>query len=691
MPIMKKFFLLSTLYLITASKVICQWDADNYDTKVSVTKNLYSYQTKSVTDGSNGSIIVFKNQTAHGDVDTVQSFIKAQRLDSNGVVKWGSISNPKIISGSDYYQDLKDVISDGNGGAFASWIGYRTEQEDGSNSGNLYVQHIDKGGSTSWTSSGQLVSTNALYSNDYAKLCLDGTGGVFVTWHKIVFIDTISYADIYVQHLNSAGSLLWNPAGIQVAIAGGFRLFPQIVTDDAGGAIICFVDTRNGSYHYDPEDRDNTDIYAQRLDANGNRLWNDTGVIVSNAPSNQFLNIEDYGYKRLVSDGNGGAILVFDDYRQNGNRSSNNLYAQKINNNGLRQWTENGVEVRTSGSTKYVGNVNSDGIGGILLSWNEGFRDGQNFIYAQRLSSLGSLQWTSTAILLDEMIYSDYFIGESDIISDRMGNFIVTWTNYSDEYYEASKYIKAQKINDAGQTQWGIGKIINTVDDYASNSTIVTAEDGATIIAWKDGREGGSDIFANKILSNGEIVTSDILPLKLVQFDASPLEDEVLLSWTTENEFNTKSFLVERSSDNVNFSNVGSIAAVRNNPLNSKYNFTDDAPLSGISFYRLKMYDAAGTFSYSSVKKITIGLPNLKVKILSNPLKDKATMLLTAKKASKVEFILYNITGQALIKGTKQLVQGQQQIELNIAYLSSGIYKLVIQNKEEKVLLTIKK
>lgn len=179
--------------------------------------------------------------------------------------------------------------------------------------------------------------------------------------------------------------------------------------------------------------------------------------------------------------------------------------------------------------------------------------------------------------------------------------------------------------------------------------------------------------------------------MKLVQFDASLLKDEVLLSWTTENEFNTKSFLVERSSDNVNFSTVGSIAAVGNNPLNSEYNFTDDAPLSGISFYRLKMYDAAGTFSYSSIKKITISLPNLKVKILGNPVKDKAIMLLTAKESAKVEFILYNITGQALIKGTKQLVQGQQQIELNMACLSSGIYKFVIQNKEEKVLLTIKK
>lgn len=407
---MKKIFLLFALCLTTVSEAICQWNADNYDTRVSVTKNLYSYQTKAVTDGSNGSIIVFKNQTAHGDVDTVQSFIKAQRLDSNGVVKWGSISNPKIISGSDYYQDLTDVISDGNGGAFVSWIGYKTEQDNSANSGSLYMQHLDKDGTVLWSSSGQLVSTNTLYSNDYARLCLDGIGGAFVTWRKIIFTYTISYADVYAQHLSSTGSLLWNPIGVLVAIADGFRLFPQIVTDDAGGAIICFVDTRNGSYHYDPEDRDNTDIYAQRLDANGNRLWNNPGVIVSNAPSNQFLNIEDYGYKRLVSDGNGGAILVFDDYRQNGNRSSNNLYAQKINSNGSRQWIENGVQVRTSGSTKYVGNVNSDGMGGILLSWNEGDRYEQNFIYAQRISSSGSLQWTNTAVLLDEMVYSIFLL-----------------------------------------------------------------------------------------------------------------------------------------------------------------------------------------------------------------------------------------------------------------------------------------
>ena len=63
------------------------------------------------------------------------------------------------------------------------------------------------------------------------------------------------------------GELLWDSAGVKICDTIYSQWRQQIVSDGEGGAIIVWQDDRNGN---------NYDIYAQRVDVNGNALWQTT-------------------------------------------------------------------------------------------------------------------------------------------------------------------------------------------------------------------------------------------------------------------------------------------------------------------------------------------------------------------------------------------------------------------------------
>jgi hypothetical protein len=99
------------------------------------------------------------------------------------------------------------------------------------------------------------------------------------------------------------------------------------VSDGAGGAIVAWADSRNPAP---------ADIYVQRLDASGTAQWAPNGVAVCAVAPN------DQSNPAIVSDGAGGAIVVWQDARVGG---VYDIYAQRVNAAGVTQWLANGVKV----------------------------------------------------------------------------------------------------------------------------------------------------------------------------------------------------------------------------------------------------------------------------------------------------------------------------------------------------------
>jgi hypothetical protein len=94
---------------------------------------------------------------------------------------------------------------------------------------------------------------------------------------------------------------------------------------------------------------------------------------------------------------------------------------------------------------------------------------------------------------------------------------------------------------------------------------------------------------------------------ELVSFSVYPVVDHSRLEWTTGQETNLRTFIVERSSDGDNWAPVGQVAARGSY---SFYEFSDSSPLDAgrdvMFYYRLKMVDNNGYVSYSDVREVSL-------------------------------------------------------------------------------------
>jgi hypothetical protein len=111
------------------------------------------------------------------------------------------------------------------------------------------------------------------------------------------------------------------------------------------------------------------------------------------------------------------------------------------------------------------------------------------------------------------------------------------------------------------------------------------------------------------------------LPVELLSFTATPYQDKAQLTWATASEQNSAYFDIERSTD-------GNIYIQRKEPLQQpetvlttqEYAFEDATPITTpITYYRLKMVDADGSFSYSEIRKVERTLTNGAIAVYPSP------------------------------------------------------------------------
>jgi hypothetical protein len=108
------------------------------------------------------------------------------------------------------------------------------------------------------------------------------------------------------------------------------------------------------------------------------------------------------------------------------------------------------------------------------------------------------------------------------------------------------------------------------------------------------------------------------LPVRLVSFSAQYVDGQVQLKWQSSSEENTSHFEVEKSADGKTFSQVLTKKAQGNSSSLVSYQAIDNSPLSGTSYYRLKMIDRDGTFEYSKMVAVSAE-SDLLVRAYPNP------------------------------------------------------------------------
>ncbi|MFX1323061.1 MAG: hypothetical protein ACFFAQ_15605 [Promethearchaeota archaeon] len=264
----------------------------------------------------------------------------------------------------------------------------------------------------------------------------------------------------------------WVPNGTLVCDYELSQSSPQICSDGEGGAIIVWWDLRNLK----------EDLYAQRIDANGNLLWAPNGTMISILDGTIVRDID------ICSDGFGGAIIVWREYLVG---TEYNIYAQKVNADGITQWAPNGTAVCTTTGNQLRPKVCSDGMGGGIISWDDERNGVDCNIYAQRINATGDIQWIANGTAICTRVGNNRY---NQIMRDDEGGAIITW---------ASGDIYAQKINASGIIQWDAnGSAICAEASGQTNPQLCNAGYGDTIITWEDYRNGDANIYAQKINSN---------------------------------------------------------------------------------------------------------------------------------------------------------------------------------------------
>ena len=174
------------------------------------------------------------------------------------------------------------------------------------------------------------------------------------------------------------------------------------------------------------------------------------------------------------------------------------------------------------------------------------------------------------------------------------------------------------------------------------------------------------------------------LPLSFLSFDARQEKNDVLLNWHVAQISNHSYFSIERSTDGINFSEIGRNTDYINGPGEIALAYTDnDVPQEDKKlFYRIKQCDRDGRCRYSVVRAVNFKSENRIVALFPQPAKEKLNIIYRSDYETTATISISDINGKKIIVQTQYLFSGNQTIEVNTGKLLPGPYFISITDKE---------
>ncbi len=360
-------------------------------------------QTSNTPNG--GLLMAWKNVISNGT-----STLFAQKLDSSGKrnTTWGGGNdNGRQMNTPGSNNSTPQILSDGNGGAFVAWISDsgtfpkadvvvgRIVSTDGtydSNWGSNYKNVTNTNGLVE--SNPKMVRSGGyLYiayeedntaggraSDIYMAKVNETTGSTISAFYLVAITNTdehlldmnvdgngninILYSDdggtggkhrIIAKKMDTTGGTFWTTV---VSSTADDNLNGRMASDNNNGMIVTWE-------QYDATGTA-SDIAVQRLDINGNKLWND-GDVISNS-SQTVLKQNPH----IVRDGsnspyaNDGAVITWDQANSGG--TANYIYTQRVVN-GIAQWDTNGMQITNTARFDQYPLILGDDNGGGIITW----------------------------------------------------------------------------------------------------------------------------------------------------------------------------------------------------------------------------------------------------------------------------------------------------------------------------------
>jgi hypothetical protein len=441
------------------------------------------------TDGAHGAILAWSDSRPGtlGGTD-----IYAQRVDSSGAVRW-TAGGVVVCNATGAQGHLNPpgprVVSDNAGGAIIVWPDDRNAATTGT---DLYAQRLNANGVPQWDPNGVVVC-NAALGQFAVQAVGDGFGGIAVVWNdqRPQTLPEQPFQN-YAQRLSGAGAPLWTINGVRLSqpnnVAGGT---PRIVADGNGGAFaIFFQHTTTGDQP--------GGVFSRHLSSTGSTLQLSTLCDGNNVDKICRSDPMD-----ATSDGSGGAVAVWPDFRS---LVDEDLYAQRVNQDGTVLWTGDGVRLSSSAGNEQQGMVVADGQGGAIFAWVD-FRAVNTDLYAQRVNGLGNVVWTpgGTAVSADSW-QEPVTTGSApnvSMVSDGAGGAMLAWQDgRTRPDTSPQQHMYAQRLDGNGNHRWdATGELVSLGGGVEEFPKLVHDGLQRAIVAWNDTRPSGTgrDIYAQRV------------------------------------------------------------------------------------------------------------------------------------------------------------------------------------------------
>ena len=174
-----------------------------------------------------------------------------------------------------------------------------------------------------------------------------------------------------------------------------------------------------------------------------------------------------------------------------------------------------------------------------------------------------------------------------------------------------------------------------------------------------------------------QFTSCDPLPVSLLNFNGKLVGSTAVLNWSTAIEINNKKFVIERTSDYLNWEVIGEVAGAGNSSVTNYYTFRDYSPLQGVSYYRLRQVDFDGAFTNSKVVVIETGEHQIQVSISISPNPFDGDLTIMSNVIDEnMDIIIYDVLGRILYQVNYKTDNG---IVLIQPELPSGTYIITIQ------------
>jgi hypothetical protein len=220
---------------------------------------------------------------------------------------------------------------------------------------------------------------------------------------------------------------------------------------------------------------------------------------------------------------------------------------------------------------------------------------------------------------------------------------------------------------------------------YTQSITITAAEatNGLDLVLISaNGNGAGADFVIDDIkityVSGGSPSGFCTTPVDLLSFTAEKTPQNVLLKWSTAMEKNFSHFVIEKSSDGINYEQAGIVFGSGNSSNQINYTFEDYAIIPGIVYYRLKQVDLDGSVKYSEIRSVNIDNTNPALIYSSN---GDLTIQFNAK--GEAIYTVVDMLGRTLYSGTR--TSDESIITVSRSNFSNGVYIVKVQMGNELV------